>query len=69
MNYDLFQEQYQTDAEVFQYHWYLIPFYQREGIQLSNGLGNSLRFETVKDYEDWLGTRRSHSAAKACAST
>ncbi|MGE5326815.1 MAG: DUF885 domain-containing protein [Deltaproteobacteria bacterium] len=58
LNYDLFQEQVQTSVEGFQYHWYLIPFYQREGIQLSNGLANSLRFETVKDYEDWLARLR-----------
>ncbi len=58
LNYDLFQEQYQTSVEGYQYRWYLIPFYQREGIQLSNGLANSLRFQTVKDYEDWLARLR-----------
>ena len=58
LSYDMFQEQYATAVEGFQYHWYLIPFYQREGIQLSNGLTNSLRFETVKDYEDWLARLR-----------
>jgi uncharacterized protein (DUF885 family) len=58
LNYDLFQEQYQTGVEGYQYRWYLIPFYQREGVQLSNGLANSLRFETVKDYEDWLARLR-----------
>jgi uncharacterized protein (DUF885 family) len=61
LNYDLFQELYQTDVEGYQYHWYLIPFYQREGIQLSNGLANSLRFETAKDYEDWLARLRAFS--------
>ena len=58
LNYDLFEEQYQTETDGYQYHWYLIPFYQREGIQLSNGLANSLRFESVKDYEDWLARLR-----------
>jgi uncharacterized protein (DUF885 family) len=58
LNYDLFQEQYKTETNGYQYHWYLIPFYQREGIQLSNGLANSLRFQTVKDYEDWLARLR-----------
>jgi uncharacterized protein (DUF885 family) len=58
LNYDLFEEQYQTQVDGFRFHWYLIPFYQREGIQLSNSLANSLRFETAKDYEDWLGRLR-----------
>lgn len=62
LNYDLFEEQYQTEVKGFRFHWYLIPFDQREGIQLSNSLTNSLRFATVKDYEDWLARLRSFPA-------
>lgn len=62
LNYDLFEEQYQTEIERYRFHWFLIPFYQREGIQLSNGLANSLRFETAKDYEDWISRLRAFPA-------
>ena len=62
LNYDLFEEQYKTETDGFQYRWYLIPFYQREGIQLSNGLANSLRFQSLKDYDDWLARLRAFPA-------
>jgi uncharacterized protein (DUF885 family) len=54
LNYDLFEEDYKTSVEGYRFHWFLIPLYQREGIQLSNTVADSLRFETVKDYKDWL---------------
>ncbi len=31
-----------------------MPLNQRGGIQTQNELADSLRFETVKDYEDWI---------------
>lgn len=62
LNYDLFEKDYQTDADSYRFHWFLIPFNQREGIQLSNELADSLRFETVKDYEDWLARLRAFPA-------
>ena len=36
-----------------------MSFNQREGPQTSDDLGSSLRFETVKDYDDWLARLRS----------
>jgi uncharacterized protein (DUF885 family) len=38
-----------------QYKWYLVRTNTFEGIQTVEGTVNSLRFETVKDYDDWLG--------------
>jgi uncharacterized protein (DUF885 family) len=38
-----------------QYKWYLIRTNTFEGIQTVEGTVNSLRYETVKDYDDWLG--------------
>ncbi|HUE82859.1 MAG TPA: DUF885 domain-containing protein [Pyrinomonadaceae bacterium] len=62
LNYDLFKRDYETNVEEFKYRWYLIPLNQRGGIQTENELADSLRFETVKDYEDWIARLRSFPA-------
>lgn len=54
LNYDLFQKRYADRIENYKYHWYLMSFNQREGPQTRDELGDALRFESVKDYEDWL---------------
>ena len=54
LNYDLFKKDYEVDIEENQYRWYLVPLNQRGGIQTQNELADSLRFATVKDYEDWI---------------
>ncbi len=43
-----------TDIEGFQYRWYLLPLNQLGGVHTVNQLAEDLRFETLKDYEDWL---------------
>jgi uncharacterized protein (DUF885 family) len=58
LNYDLFQKQYETNAEEHQYRWYLVPVNQSEGIQTVDELADALRFQTVKDYEDWIARLR-----------
>jgi uncharacterized protein (DUF885 family) len=58
LNYDLFQKRYADRIEQFKYHWYLMEFNQREGPQTRDELADALRFETVKDYEDWLARMR-----------
>lgn len=54
LNYDLFKKSAETTVEEHKYLWYLIPLNQRGGIQSQNELADSLRFTTVKDYEDWI---------------
>lgn len=54
LNYDLFQKSYQLSIEGYRFHTFLIPLNQRGGIQTQDELADSLRFETVKDYEDWI---------------
>lgn len=54
LNYDLFKKDYESGIEEFKYRWYLAPLNQRGGIQTENELADSLRFETAKDYEDWI---------------
>ncbi len=54
LNYDLFKGQYADEVEGYQYRLYLMPVTHMGGIQTRDELGNVLRFETVKDYEDWI---------------
>lgn len=59
LNYDLFERQYLESVEGYPYHWYLVPLNQRGGIQTADEITDTLRFETVKDYEDWNARLRS----------
>ncbi len=54
LNYDLFKKDFAEEIEGYQYRRFLVPLNQRGGIQTQDELGDSLRFETVKDYEDWI---------------
>lgn len=54
LNYDMFRLNYEQSVASFRFGRYLIPLDQRSGIQTEDELGDSLRFETVKDYEDWI---------------
>lgn len=58
LNYDLFQKHCEDDVEGFQYRWHLIPLNQRGGVQIADDLADALRFETLKDYEDWQARLR-----------
>lgn len=58
LSYDLFKKRYETDIEGFQYRWYLVPLNQLGGVHTVNQLAEALRFETLKDYEDWLARLR-----------
>jgi len=54
LNYDLFQKELETSIEQFQHRLYLAPITPLGGIQTVDELADSLSFETVKDYEDWI---------------
>ena len=54
LNYDLFQKNLRTSIEAHAFRPYLLPITPRGGIHTSDELIELLRFETVKDYEDWL---------------
>ncbi len=58
LNYDLFKKEYETSVEENQFRWYLVPLNQREGVQTADELADALRFETIKDYEDWIARLR-----------
>ena len=58
LNYDLFIRRYENDIEGFQYRWHLLPLNQLGGVHTVNQLAETLRFESPKDYEDWLARLR-----------
>jgi uncharacterized protein (DUF885 family) len=62
LNYDLFRLRYEQSVEGFRYGLHLMPLDQRSGIQTQDELASALRFETVKDYEDWIARLRSFGA-------
>jgi uncharacterized protein (DUF885 family) len=58
LNYDLFKKRYVDSVEGYKYHNFLLRLNQRGGIQTTEELADSLRFTTVKDYEDWIARMR-----------
>ncbi len=58
VNYDMFRLSCEQDLEGFHFGRYLIPLDQRAGLQTEDELGDALRFETVKDFEDWIARLR-----------
>ncbi len=58
INFRLFRRQYLMDVEGHQYRQYLLPLTQRGGIQDASSLADSLRFDRVGDYEDWIKRMR-----------
>ena len=55
VSYDLFKWQSNDSNDSYRFHEYLFPLNQLGGIQTIGDIATqSLRFETVKDYQDWL---------------
>jgi prolyl oligopeptidase len=61
-NYDIFRYQYSMTVEGYQHRYHLIRTSTLDGVQNTEQLIDSLRFETVKDYEDWLARLDAFSA-------
>ncbi|HEY6305009.1 MAG TPA: DUF885 domain-containing protein [Candidatus Angelobacter sp.] len=62
LNYDLFKKRYMDSLEGYKFHGFLLRGDQRGGIQTTDELADSLRFQTVKDYEDWITRMRTFPA-------
>ena len=58
LDYTLFRRQVEDEVERHRYGLHLLPLNQRGGVQTANELGDTLRFETVRDYEDWIARLR-----------
>ena len=55
VSYDLFKWQLNDGNDSYKFHEYLFPLNQLGGIQTVGDITTqSLRFETLKDYQDWL---------------
>ena len=55
VSYDLFQWEHKDALDSYGFHEYLFPLNQLGGIQLVGDISiQSLRFEKLKDYQDWI---------------
>jgi uncharacterized protein (DUF885 family) len=54
LNFDLFRHQYQMTLEGFEHRLHLIRTSTLDGVQGTEFVVDSLRFQTVKDFDDWL---------------
>src|SRR5260370_1208779 len=62
LNYDLFKKRYEDSIEGYKFHGFLVRLNQRQGIQTTDELADALRFETLKDYQDWITRMRTFPA-------
>jgi uncharacterized protein (DUF885 family) len=62
LNYDIFERSLSLSIEAFPYGLYRLILNPREGIQTRDVLTKTLRFETLKDYEDWLARLKAFPA-------
>lgn len=59
LSYDLSADGLQRELEEYPFGWHLLPLNQRGGIQTESELADRLRFERLKDYEDYLARLKS----------
>lgn len=58
LNFDLFEHHLTQGIAGHAFRWHLVPLNQRGGLQTEDELADSLRFETLKDFEDWVARLR-----------
>jgi uncharacterized protein (DUF885 family) len=54
ISYDIFKYQYEMTVEGLQHRYHLIRTTTTDGVQNAEQIVDALRFETRKDYDDWL---------------
>ena len=62
LNYDLFQWMYRNRVSRYEFGAHLIPLNQRGGVQTAHELAEQLRFESTRDFEDWIARLESIDA-------
>ena len=55
INYDVFKHQLQMTVDGYQHRFHLVRLSTLDGVQNSEQIVDGLRFQTLKDYDDWLG--------------
>ncbi|MDB6154009.1 MAG: hypothetical protein JWL90_2462 [Chthoniobacteraceae bacterium] len=58
VSYDLLRFETELGIDEFASRLWTLPINQRDGIQLADDFAGALRFETVKDYEEWIARLR-----------
>ncbi len=58
LSYDLFRYETELALDEYAMNMHLAAITHRDGIHLADDIADALRFETVKDYEDWIGRLR-----------
>ena len=58
LNRQLFERELRAQIDEHPYRLWLVPVDHQGGIQTADELANSLRFESVRDYEDWIARLR-----------
>lgn len=63
LNYDLFERELREAIDNHQFKLFLVALDQRGGPQSMDEIASALRFETLKDYEDWVARLQKVPAA------
>jgi uncharacterized protein (DUF885 family) len=58
VSYRLFKYEAELNLEEIAARLWTLPINQRNGIQLGDELADALRFETIKDFDDWIARLR-----------
>ena len=69
LNFDLFKQQLSRSIEGYRYRHFLMPLNQLGGIQTLDQFSDQLRFQTIRDYEDWIARLRGIDALVAQVET
>ena len=63
VHYDVFRYQYSSLVEGYRHRYHLIRTNTYDGVQNVEQFADALRFQTAKDYEDWLARLDAFGAA------
>ncbi len=59
LNLDLFRHEHEVSIESYRHRWFLVPLTARDGIQDASSTADVIRFETLRDFEQWLSRLKS----------
>lgn len=59
LNLELFTREYAVAVESHAHRWFLVPLTARDGIQDASSRADVIRFENVRDFEQWISRLKS----------